>query len=226
MDIKRLLIALWRKAWIILILAVLGGGTVFYLIPKPVPTYQANTTLYVLNMEKILQKGQTLSTNDLNYSLQLVQNFSQLIKSRRVTSEAVRILKTSGMNYVNEDMLNSMVSLGTQKDSNIIVISAIGPDPQMTAMVSNAMSRAFVDTLNALTNSKSIDILDEAKAPKSPLQNDYNKKIEVGFLMGIFLGFGIIYLQELFDTAVRSAEDIEEGLNLRVIGIIPEHRIK
>lgn len=226
MDIQRLLKALWRKAWVMLILATLGGVMVVGLIPKPVPTYQAQTTLYVLNMEKILQKGQTLSINDLNYNRQLVENFSELIKSRRVASDAVAILKNSGVDYINEDMLNAMVSLGLQKNSNIIAISATGTDPRMATIISNAMSRAFVDVLNELTNSKCIDILDEAQKPESPLPNNYKIKIGMGILVGLLLGLGIIYLQELFDTTIRSTEDIEESLDLMVIGIIPEHKIK
>lgn len=226
MDIRRFLKALWRKAWVMVILAVLVGGMAAYLIPKPIPTYQASTTLYVLNLEKILQKGQTLSTSDLNYNRQLVENFSELIKSRRVTSEAVSILKTNGVNNINEDMLSNMVNLGLQKDSNIIALVAEGTDPQMAATISNAMSIAFVDVLNGLTNSKSIDILDRAEIPKNPLPNDYINKLMLGMLAGFLLGFGVIYLQTMFDTTIRTAEDVEQELNLRVIGIIPEHQIK
>lgn len=227
MDIQRLLKALWRKAWIIIILGAMGGGIAYYsVISKYVPQYEAKTTLYVLNIDKVLQKGQSLTSSDLNSTRELVTNFSELIKSRRVTSKAVDLLKDSAASNIDESVLNSIVSLGTQQESNIFVVSAVWTDPQTSALVSNAMSRAFVDTLNGLTNSKTIDILDGASIPDSPLPNNMNKKILIGIIAGIMLGFGIIYLQELFDTTIRAAEDIEQGLNLGVIGIIPLHQIK
>lgn len=51
-------------------------------------------------------------------------------------------------------------------------------------------------------------------------------RVLIGLLAGFLIGFGIIYIQELLDTTVRSIEEIEEDLNLKVIGIIPEHQIK
>lgn len=227
MEIKRLLNALWRKAWVMIILAALGGGiTSYFTVYRAVPMYRAECTLYVFNIDKVLQKGQTLTQNDLNYSLALVQNFSELIKSRRVTSQAAVILKNKGVVNINEEMLAGFVSLGTQKQSNIIVVSSVSTDPEMAALISNAMGKAFVDTLNGLTNSKSIDILDAATVPRVPVSNNSYTKILAGILIGAILGFGIIYLQAIYDTTVRYMEDVEQGLNIKVIGIIPQHKIK
>lgn len=112
-------------------------------------------------------------------------------------------------------------------DSDIMVVNATWSDPRIAAIISNAVSGAFVNTLNELTSSNSVGILDQARPPLIPL-NAASAPIRVliGGLAGLLLGFGIIYIQELLDTTVRTIEEIEEDLNLKVIGIIPEHQIK
>lgn len=229
MDLKRLFNALRRRVWFLIILGLLCMGvTAAWVFTHQSPyNYQADTTLYIMNIDKVVQKGQTLNTGDLNFNRTLVQNFGELIKSRRVISEALRILEGQGINYLNEEQLLLMVTLGLQKESNIIVVSAVASDPQTAAAVSNAMSNSFVETLNGLTNSKSIGILDDARPPLIPLpQATRMQKVLVAFIAGLLLGFGIVYLQELLDVSVRSAEHVEQELNIKVMGVIPEHQIK
>lgn len=227
MDINRLFSALRRRAWVMIIMAVLGAGaaSAFVVIFPVVPDYQADSTLYIMNVNKE-QSGKSLSTDNLYYNRTLVQNYGELIKSRRVTDEALRALYNQGI-VLTEKQLNKIVVLSMQTTSNIIIVSATWSDPQIAAIISNAMSSAFVNTLNELTNSSSIGVLDEAKPPATPQATATAPlRIIIGMIAGLLIGFGTIYIQELLDTTVRTIEEIEQELNLKVIGIIPEHQIK
>lgn len=223
MEIRRLFYAVARKWWLIVLLAVIGGGTGFLSVFFAQPMYQADTTLYIMNRDKVLTTGQSLNTQDIQVSQQLVQNYTEIIASRTVTSAVIGDLKN--YNITNTELL-SRVSITSNKGSNILTISATWADPTVAAAVANAAAREFTARIRQLTNSDNIGILDEALIPQYPVSNNGAKKIFLGLLAGLIVAFGIIYVIEYFDTTVRSAEDIENGLQVRVIGIIPEHDIK
>ena len=223
MEIRRIFYAVARKWWLILLLTVLGCGMGFLSAYTTRPMYQAETTLYIMNRDKVLTTGQSLNSQDISVSQQLVRQYSEIITSRLVTSAVVRDVKNYNLS-ANEIL--SMVNITSNKDSNILTVSAIWPDPTVAAAVANAAGREFTTQIRQLTNSDNVGILDEALVPNYPVANNGSKKVFLGLLSGLMVALGVIYIIEYFDTTVRSAEDIEKGLKVRVIGIIPEHDIR
>lgn len=224
MDLRRLWYTLLRKSWLVLLLAFIGGSLAgWYVKSSYVPMYEASSTLFVMNSDKTEMTGQSLDTSDINFSRELVTTYSSIIGSRLITSEAINRLDVPGL---TEDVLGAVVSAGNQKDSSMMSISAVWPDPQTAALICNTVSEVFAEKVNELTNSNSVGIIDKALVPQYPLPSNSRPKIAVGILMGLMLGFGIVYCLVQFDNTVHEASDIEDGLGVRVIGIIPEHSIK
>jgi capsular polysaccharide biosynthesis protein len=223
MEIRRILYAVVRKWWLIILLAGIGGGIGYYLnVFLSHPIYSADTKLYVLNLNKV-QTGQILNTQDIALSQQLVKQYSGIFYSRSVTSAAAKAL----VDYnITERMLASMIQLSNQEDSNILTITARAPDPVLAAAVANAMGNEFNSLIRTLTKSDYIGILDEAQVPLQPIPSNGMKKALLWMLAGVVLALAIIYVIEYFDTRVRSAEEIEKVLELNVIGIIPEYDIR
>lgn len=223
MELRRLVYAIVHKWWLIVLLAVLSGGLGYYFnIYLSHPNYSANSTLYVLDREKI-ETGQALSFQDLTLSQEVVKQYSGIFYSRAVLSSASK--KLSQYN-ISPEMLSAMVSLSSQLDSNLLSINAIASDPIVAAAVANAMGEEFTSFIRDLTKSDYIGILDEAQAPRNPMPDNGIVQTLIWLLAGLVIAFGSIYVIEYFDTTIRSAEDIEVNLNLRVIGIIPEHDIR
>lgn len=223
MEIRRIWYSIVRKWWLIVLLAILGGGISFMSVSATKPIYQAETTLYIMNRDKVLTTGQSLNSQDIAVSQQMVRQYSEIISSRLVTTAVARDVK----NYnLTENQILSMVNITSNKDSNILTISALSPDPTAAAAVANATGREFTTQIRQLTNSDNVGILDEALIPNYPVSNNGSKKVLLGLLTGLMVALGIIYIIEYFDTTVRSVQDIEKGLKVRVIGIIPEHDIR
>ncbi len=223
MEIRRILYSVARKWWLMVILVLLSGGIGSYLnIFLPQPMYKADTTLYVLNQDKVLA-GQALTTYDLAISQQLVTQYSGIFYSRAVTSAASKSL----VNYnISQKMLASMASISSEKGSNLLTINAIAPDPELAAAAANAMANEFISKIHTLTKSDYIGILDQAQVPVRSIPNNGFLKTLLFVFGGLVIALGIIYVIEYFDKTVRSAEAVEDYLKLRVIGIIPEHGIQ
>lgn len=222
MEIRRIFYSVVRKWWLVVLLTVLGGGVGFQSMYFAKPMYQADTTLYIMNRDKVTT-GQSLNSQDIAVSQQLVRQYSEIISSRLVTSAVAKDVQKYNL---TESQILSMVKIASNKDSNILTISALSSDPTVAAAVANATGREFTTQMHQLTNSNNVGILDVALVPYSPISNNGSKKVILGLLIGLTVAFGIIYIIEFFDTTVRSVEDIERGLKVRVIGIIPEHNIR
>jgi uncharacterized protein involved in exopolysaccharide biosynthesis len=67
-----------------------------------------------------------------------------------------------------------------------------------------------------------IEIVEQATKPVSPVRPNKPKIIMLAFLFGGFLGFASLVVSEYSDTSFRSIEDVEEHLELRVLGTIPK----
>jgi len=67
-----------------------------------------------------------------------------------------------------------------------------------------------------------ISLLDSALTPHTTVGPGRKKNIFIGAFVGIFLGIILAYVLDKLDTSIREAEDIETGLGLDVLGIIPD----
>lgn len=77
--------------------------------------------------------------------------------------------------------------------------------------IRNFLDRSFSD----------ISIQELAKAPNTPLGRKRGVWAVVGFLLGVFVSFSIIFGCELFNLTVRSNIDVEQALKIRMLGMIP-----
>jgi capsular polysaccharide biosynthesis protein len=223
MAISRLIYAVIRKWWMVIIIVGLSGGIGYYMnVFSSHPTYSADTTLYIINKDKVAS-GLALSTQDLNVSQSLVKQYSGIFYSRTVTSAAAIKL---AQYHIPQEALMSMVFISSQEDSNLLTIRASGSDPIIAAAVANAMGEEFTSTIRALTKSDYVGVLDQAVPPKTPMPNNGIKKTILWAFAGLIIALGSIYCIEYLDTTVRSLEDVEDNIKIKVIGIIPEHDIR
>ena len=67
-----------------------------------------------------------------------------------------------------------------------------------------------------------VQILDGATIPVEPVSPNVSKNTLVGAIIGLVLGIIISMFKELYDISIKSAEEVEEYLNLPVIGVLPD----
>lgn len=224
MDTKRLLNAFMRKAWLVMILGLVGAGIGGYMaLVGAVPMYQTSSSLFVMNRDKLIQTGQPLDNSDLMLGRQLAQDYSAIFRSHRVSEAVAKALHRPD---ISADVIRAVVSIEAQKDSPVLVVNAVWNDPETAALIANTTSTVFRDKVNELTGSSSVEILDEARTPRTPLPTKKTQQIAIGLLFGLFLGFCLVYLHALTDKTVRTVEDVENLLGMNIIGIIPEHSIR
>ncbi len=224
MEIKRFFHSILRMLWLIVLLAGIGGGISAYSSYfTAVPVYMAETTVYALNKSIAVDGKDSVNYQDVMLSRQLLQDYKQIITSEQVLTLASKNLDKYS---ITPDQLKGMISVEPKNDSAVLGISAASYDPQIAAEASNEVTKAFVKSLQTLTNSNIVGILDEAKIPNYPVSNDFIKKTFIGTIAGIVIALAIIYIKELFDTTLRHIEEVEKYTKIRLMGVIPKYSIK
>jgi len=67
-----------------------------------------------------------------------------------------------------------------------------------------------------------LQIIDEAKLPEYPIHPKKKILLLLSFVLGSGLGIGVAFFLEYLDDSIKLKEDVEEYLELPVIGAIPE----
>jgi capsular polysaccharide biosynthesis protein len=219
MEIKRFILFAVKKAWIVLLLAMIGTGAAGLFVQISDKTaYSAETSLYVLS-----KKDTALTISDVELGRQIIGDLKSILYSRKVLSPVIQELKDYDLSY--DDLLKA-ITAEYQTDSNILVISIKWPDQSRVSSIANGVSKSFTNQINLLTDSDTVNLIDEAETPEEPVPSKMLKFVLIGFLAGALLAFGIIYVMELNDTTIRSSEDLEENLGLKVLAVIPKHSMK
>jgi succinoglycan biosynthesis transport protein ExoP len=66
-----------------------------------------------------------------------------------------------------------------------------------------------------------IKIVDEAEVPKTPVNTGKQKTLILAALLGLALGFGVIFLLDYLDQTIKTPEEVQMLLGSPALGIIP-----
>ena len=75
--------------------------------------------------------------------------------------------------------------------------------------------------INSMYESRNIEVLEEARLPRSPVSPNLPINLAVGILLGIGLGAGIIVLIDVMDDTVKHEEDVTRYTDRPILGMLP-----
>ena len=205
-----------KLVWIIAsILVALVIGNIFTLATR-VPMYRSNTTILLVGQSE----NATLSQNDVNINNNLVNTYSEIIKSRRVLSQVINNLD---LDYTVAELSNN-IAVGTKEGTQIITVAVSDDDAKRAKDIANEVSKVFAADVKELYKLDNVAIIDSAVKAAAPYNLTYVKDNVIYFAIGLVLSCGVIFVMFYFDTTIKSADSIEEKLGLTVLGVVPEER--
>ncbi|MEL6681417.1 MAG: lipopolysaccharide biosynthesis protein [Pseudomonadota bacterium] len=97
---------------------------------------------------------------------------------------------------------------------------------QYDRAVENRAAAEVGDTIEALSKGQRISVIEQASPPASPTRPNRRRIVAMGIAAGLGMGFGLIALLELINTAVRRPVDIVNGLQITPIMTMPYIRTR
>lgn len=217
-DLKELFNILIKRFWLLLIFPVIAAGIAFYVSYYILDeVYESNTTLYIIN------RGNTadfsLGTSDLAFSQQIVNDYKEIIISRRVTGNVVQEL---GITDMSAGTLAGNISVTAKNNTRLIEIRVKDKDPERAAVIANKVAEVFNKEVVSIMNLENITVVDYAQASSNPVQPRPMMNIAISIVLGLLLAVGLAFAIEFLDDSIKSSEDVEKYLGATVLGSIPE----
>ncbi len=189
-------------ALVMLVYSYLGMGNV----------YTASTSLYVLT--KSGNENSSMLSSDLSASQLLANDIAALAQSDRVLNDTASDL---GL----EDLKDYKIEVAGETTTRVITVSVTGPTAESAADVANKVAENCSTVAQEVMDVDSINVVDKAVAPTSPSGPKRMLYTAVAFAGGLFAAVAVVVLKDILDTRVRDAEDLENLLEIPVIGRIP-----
>ena len=224
MRISKIRNALLRKLWLILLISFVGAGltgAVCKFLVKPV--YQSKIIFYIFT--KSSGSTQEVSSTDYNQLLannEMLKDYIELLTSNKVLQGAIDSL---GIKNLTADQLAKNIKVVNNDGSSVLSFTVNDNSSGRSAQLANAISKQFVETVQTLTDQNNINIVDKPVKPRDPIPNT-KFYVAIAFSALFLASTAMVILAEYFDNTIRAVDDIEQGLGLNMIGIIPEKGIK
>ena len=218
-DLREYLAIIKKKAWIIAAITVVttfvSAFLSFFVLS---PVYEAKTTLIVNTDQK---NDDTITGDEFSVTQRLAVTYGEIIKSRTVLEPVIEKL---GL-VISYEALSKMVTVSPVKDTQIINISVQDTNPLKAKDIANSIPEVFTKEVKRITKANSVEVIDKAVEPLSPIKPNKLMNVLIAFVLGIMIGLFVVFLIEYMDNKMKTPQDVEKHLDLPILGVIPKEKM-
>ena len=164
-----------------------------------------------------------MTQNDVMLNNNLVATYSEMIKSRDILKQVINNL---GLKDESTESLSNKINVSTTANTQTIIISVSDTDGKTAKLICDEVARVFTKEIVKIYKLDNVHVYEKAIVSNSPYNMNIVKDNVIYLLLGIVVGGGIIFLFFFFDTTIKSSEDIEEKMELNLLGIVPKVSVK
>lgn len=194
-----------------LVCCLIGGIYTKFLT---VPMYKSSTTV-ILGSN---QDGAGITQNDISINNNLVSTYAEIITSRRVLEQVQKELNES---YTYKE-LASEISVSSINNTQIIKITVEDNNALNAKIIANLVAKVFTVEVPELYNLDNVHILDVAIEEEDPYNINVAKSSIIGGVLGLVISSGIFFVIYYFDRTAKSVEQVEEVLQMPILGSVEE----
>lgn len=219
LPLRDLLRVVWKRLWIIVLVAIIFSGAAVGLSLQQVPIYQASIKILV-GQERGLPED---PANALALQ-QLTQTMAEAISSRPVAAGVVEELD---LNMAPEELMGGL-SVEPVPETQFIEVNYMDPEPQEAQRIVNTVGKVFSEQISEVSPSASAitaTVWEEAITPEAPTSPDPVRSGFLALVLGGFLGLGLVFLLEYLDDSWSSPEEVEQVSGVPTFGVIPEFKM-
>jgi capsular polysaccharide biosynthesis protein len=177
--------------------------------------YEAKVTLYILTRSNASDSAPTLTTSDISLSQQLANDISVLSRSDRVMSATAKRLGMPTLAGYEIDVTSST-------SNRVITLVVTGNNSDVVAVIANELAKQTASAAVDIMNFEAVNIVDTAQVPTNPSGPNRPLYVLVAALAGVAVAFMLIVLLDLVNAVIRSSDEVEELLELSIMGRMPK----
>ncbi|HBL40065.1 MAG TPA: hypothetical protein DDY98_00225, partial [Ruminococcaceae bacterium] len=222
LDLFKLLRALLRRAWaIVMVGVVFAAAGYFFAKASYVPIYTVSATIEFTSTKYIKVADATgkeeLVTVVVPYENNDINRYSTLMKSDAM----IYALADKLNNDYNVVELRNAVVLGETGVSGIFSLTVTNIYPEFCSRTMDAVLDVFPDYMRTSASTINVRLINY---PSSPAISNSDNSVKIAFLAfmaGALLIALIVVLVEIFSDTIKDIDDIRNKTNVPIIGSIP-----
>ena len=202
----------WKMIALITILATVVSGIFSLFVIKP--AYEASTKVFI-GKEESSEEG--YNSNDIAMYQKLLKTYSEAIKTRDLLTSAIKDTEYD----VTPGEVASGLTVTPVSDTQILQIKYKSLDPEEAAVILKSITTNFIKTAKELVPNGNVRVIEAVETPKNPVSPNKVMNIAIAFILGLMVSIGLVFLLEYMDNTYKTKEQLENELEIPVLGVIP-----
>ncbi|MDQ6467872.1 Wzz/FepE/Etk N-terminal domain-containing protein [Exiguobacterium acetylicum] len=203
----------WRILALTIVAALISFAVSSFLIK---PTYQAGTQILVTPKK---QENEVIDAQSVQSSVTLVNTYRVIIKSPAILEQVQKEVPNAPTNVA---ALNNMVTVESEQNSQVINVSVQSTDAALASNMANSIAEVFSSDVQKLMSVDNVTVLSKSGIPTSPVSPNIILNTAIAAVVGFLLGVGLAFLREVLDRRIRTEDQVQQILDLPVLGSIPD----
>lgn len=221
-NLSELAAALLKKAWLIVVCAIIAGGLTFaYTANFITPLYRSSVKIYVNNRQSTSQST-GITSSDLATSQRLVATYINILRSDTVLQKVANTVKENHNLDVSASSIRGMMSADALGETEVFEVYISNANPEHAAIIANAVAEVAPDEITYFVEGSSTKIVDYATPSRYHYTPNKTKNTAIGMLVGAIAAACFIVLQTLLDVRIKNEEDLAALSKAPVLGMIPD----
>ena len=182
----------------------------FLILPD---TYTATTSVYVLTTNMVGESGDVGA--ELSASQMVTNDVATIMRSDRVTQDTLRALNMTSLDRYS-------IKVANENTTRVINLFVSGPDAEQTALIANTVAEKTSAVAQEVMSIQSVNVIDAAETPVYPSGPNRKLYVIIAFIIGLVAAIAVVIVMDMADTRVKSEDELQNLLNVPIIGKFPE----
>lgn len=204
-DLKKMVKALWKKAWLIVLAAVVFGIAAFgaTMLAANEADQSESSNLPVYYTASAVMYARKLDDAGTTTPNELAKTAAEVVYTHSVLDE---VIERGGLNY-NYETLASKISVKTLNGTGVFKISATGSNAERTALIVNTVTEVLPEKAAAVIANGEFGVIDTAPVPVKPNSESVSSQADspsplmnaaVAAVLGALLVCAAVIVKELY----------------------------
>ena len=204
---------------ILILIFVIGGC--LYSFNFVVPKYKSTSTVLLVSNETN-KKNASVTQSDVTLNKSLLTTYGNIITSKNVLSKVKENLQLN----ITVEELSKNISIKEIEDTQLIKINITDRDASQAQRICREINNVFINEIKNIYNIENVTVVDEASLEEKPYNINHIKDIIIALTIGIAVSGFFVFITYALDTTVKIEQDIEDYVELKVIGTVPKSKEK
>ncbi|WP_436862348.1 YveK family protein [Staphylococcus caeli] len=146
--------------------------------------------------------------------------YSEIATSPRILDKVSKELEGA---YSAKE-LSGMIIASNETESQILNIAVESSNKNDSEKIANVFSKVFSEETPKIMNIDNVSILSKADGTATQTKPKMTVNALLGIVLGMIVAIIIIAIKEIFDTRIRNEQDVQEELDVPVLGSIQKFK--